>query len=523
MNSLPPDLHKFAVGTSPFSFILVRDRVLEAVCQRVPWDHLGNCNCELRFATLAHACGFVPVANPLASWNITWQELPDTVPVNAGMWHPVKWLVSRQRPSVSPPGAVAWLQQGLRVPICLGNPDEQATLGTLEQFDPNVELCALLTRTGIINWLIDRNGYSSYLEIGIGDGRNFSEVNCERKVSVDPAEGEYAEASPTHRMTSDEFFASNRETFDIVFVDGLHHRDVVFRDLCNALRILNPGGAIVCHDLNPSTEAMQRVPRETNAWTGDCWKAWVQLRRERPELPMMVAKTDYGVGIIVPEAKFTAPKIDDELTWKNFDRERSTWLNLVPPGALGEVLFGDLKTEQCLAVVTLWRGEWNSVQADLLRWLVQEKFPAGTQFVWVAPEGSTTEAALEEAWAGFNACGRDYCIDLIQTPVVEIQGVVEKHHLVAALYNEALKGVRSEWVMFVEDDVVPMIGGVERLLTAMRTQPPDTAGIAAAYRLRENPKMACATDANWVYLPWPEESVTAQIEVLQWIFFGKKP
>ena len=212
------------------------------------------------------------------------------------------------------------------------------------------------TRTEIINWLIERSGYSSYLELGVGDGGHFRAVDCGKKVSVDPAEGHYTGASPTHRMTSDQFFAGNRETFDLVFIDGLHHCEFVARDLRNALQILNPGGAAVCHDLNPATETMQRVPQETSEWTGDCWKAWVRLRRERPELPMVVANTDYGVGIIFPGAKCTAPKIgpaNDEMTWENFDRERRMWLNLVPPGVLGEFLFDDANADKGLTVVTL--------------------------------------------------------------------------------------------------------------------------------------------------------------------------
>lgn len=92
-HTLPAHLHAFAVGVMPFCFLLIRDEVLEAVCARVPWDHLGECNGELRFGTLAYAAGYVPVANPLAGWNITWQPLPKDTPVQRGMWHPVKWLV----------------------------------------------------------------------------------------------------------------------------------------------------------------------------------------------------------------------------------------------------------------------------------------------------------------------------------------------------------------------------------------------------------------------------------------------
>ena len=128
---------------------------------------------------------------------------------------------------------------------------------------------------------------------------------------------------------------------------------------------------------------------------------------------MLVANTDYGVGIILPGANFAGPIIaptDGEMTWKNFDREDSAWLNLVPPGVLDETLFGNSEVEEGLSVVTLWRDEWNPAQADLLRWMVEQKFPAGTRFVWVIPEGSRMEVALHEAWDAF-CCTRTewYC------------------------------------------------------------------------------------------------------------------
>ena len=87
----------------------------------------------------------------------------------------------------------------------------------------------------------------------------------------------------------------------------------------------------------------QRVPREVDAWTGDCWKAWVRLRAERPTLPMVVVETDMGVGVIYPDGKTRPPECHlrtNELTWKRFTRHRREWLNLVPPAELPETLFG---------------------------------------------------------------------------------------------------------------------------------------------------------------------------------------
>lgn len=197
------------------------------------------------------------------------------------------------------------------------------------QLDPKPEQ---RPRTKLINKVIEKRNYQSYLEIGLGDGRNFNNIRCKHKESVDPAEGTNA-TQPTHVMTSDVFFSNNKQRFDLIFIDGLHHSETVYRDICNALDVLSPGGMIICHDMNPTTEVMQAVPRQNLERTGDCWKAWIKLRRERPEIPVMVANTDYGLGIIFPTGKPTTTDTmpdDAELTWQNFEVNRQRWLNLVP-------------------------------------------------------------------------------------------------------------------------------------------------------------------------------------------------
>ena len=45
----------------------------------------------------------------------------------------------------------------------------------------------MITRTDIINYLIWKQGYRSYLEIGLDDPEpNFTKIRCELKESVDP-------------------------------------------------------------------------------------------------------------------------------------------------------------------------------------------------------------------------------------------------------------------------------------------------------------------------------------------------
>ena len=130
----------------------------------------------------------------------------------------------------------------------------------------------MLTRIDVINYLIQRHAYTTYLEIGCEADLCFNAIVIDHRVGVDPVSG------GTIRTTSDKFFEENAETFDIVFVDGLHHAEQVLRDIENSLLRLNNGGTIVVHDLNPREEYLQVIPRLQSTWMGDCWKAWVHLR-----------------------------------------------------------------------------------------------------------------------------------------------------------------------------------------------------------------------------------------------------
>src|SRR5688500_11701548 len=89
-----------------------------------------------------------------------------------------------------------------------------------------------MTRTELINYIIKKQGYSTYLEIGIGTGKNFEAIKCRLKVGVDPAI-EYKKGK-LYNETSDSFFAKNNGGYDIIFIDGLHHADQVRKDIINA-------------------------------------------------------------------------------------------------------------------------------------------------------------------------------------------------------------------------------------------------------------------------------------------------
>lgn len=190
-----------------------------------------------------------------------------------------------------------------------------------------------MNHTQIINKYIKENNYTCYLEIGVWNGENFRNVNIEEKYSVDPD----PKTKPTHRMTSDQFFKTNIKKFDIIFVDGLHHANQVYRDILNGLEVLKPNGVILCHDMNPTTEEMQIVPRQTNVWTGDCWKSFVRLRSEnKGDLEMFVIDTDFGIGVIRKTKTVNEEKRLDlngqTLNYQNLENNRKEWLNLITLG-----------------------------------------------------------------------------------------------------------------------------------------------------------------------------------------------
>jgi hypothetical protein len=181
-----------------------------------------------------------------------------------------------------------------------------------------------MNRLNIIQKLINRINAQSYLEIGVNTGYILNSINIPFKIGVDPD----PQSKATLFITSDEFFANNKHTFDIIFIDGLHHAEQVEKDITNSVKILNNNGYIICHDMLPSNKIMQQVPRLQSEWTGDCWKAWVKIRSYRNDLIMFVVDTDYGCGIIQKGSQNTIDITNIDLTYENFVMNKNNWMNI---------------------------------------------------------------------------------------------------------------------------------------------------------------------------------------------------
>jgi hypothetical protein len=158
-------------------------------------------------------------------------------------------------------------------------------------------------RWDLIEYLIKKNNYINYLEIGCDQNQLFSRVFIENKIGVDPVSG------GNIRKTSDNFFKENVNKFDIVFIDGLHTYEQVKKDILNSVNCLNKNGIILVHDCMPDSLGKQAVPRYKMQWNGDVWKAIVDLR-QKENLDIYTCEIDQGIGVITNRKNSSVLKLN---------------------------------------------------------------------------------------------------------------------------------------------------------------------------------------------------------------------
>lgn len=215
-----------------------------------------------------------------------------------------------------------------------------------------------MNRWDIINFFMnkrERPQWTCYLEIGYYKGWSFDQSQlCSIKDAVDPNPSKTPEqenlpygswnilaggdstAHTLYKMTSDQFFEQRREgaaRYDIIFIDGLHERHQVLRDVRNAFKWLNEGGVVIMHDCNPTYEAHTTTGIDGN-WTGDVYKAMLDIRNS-PQCDAYVIDTDWGVGVVRPVHELKKKDITDIehynalYDWEYFDHARKQLLGLV--------------------------------------------------------------------------------------------------------------------------------------------------------------------------------------------------
>ena len=227
-----------------------------------------------------------------------------------------------------------------------------------------------MNRTKAVQQALDGRVKRVYLEIGVSRGVTFRRITVDEKIAVDPAfklsarsrRLADAKARATHyfETTSDAFFANEtafleQRGIDVALIDGLHTYKQVVCDVENTLRYLRDDGVIVLHDCNPANASIA-CPATSYAdfraqhrlwnllgvtrplWSGDVWKAIVQLRSTRDDLRIAVLNCDCGVGIIrkgSPESRLSySPAQIEALNYADLAADRDRLLNLSHPRIL---------------------------------------------------------------------------------------------------------------------------------------------------------------------------------------------
>jgi SAM-dependent methyltransferase len=151
-----------------------------------------------------------------------------------------------------------------------------------------------------------------FLELGYFEienvGNNFANVEgFKSKESVD-----MDNQNATYHMLTDDFFAQNKKTYDLIYIDAGHHWENVHRDYNNAIKILNKGGIIFFHDLYPPPEL------STPQYCWDGYKLLNYFHKHTDQFDYLTYKPDVGTTILTNKFPEIPYESVDQVTYKEF-------------------------------------------------------------------------------------------------------------------------------------------------------------------------------------------------------------
>ncbi len=156
-----------------------------------------------------------------------------------------------------------------------------------------------------------------------------------------------------HEVTSDEYFGKYveaAETFDVIYLDGLHTFEQTLRDFNNALEHLEPRGVILIDDVRPHTYVaslpnlgnFRVVKRRLNIadrrWMGDVYKLVWFIDSFYQGLRYRTISDNHGQAVVWRESR---PSVTERsvtevgsLTFEEFMLQR----DVLRLGPFGEIL-----------------------------------------------------------------------------------------------------------------------------------------------------------------------------------------
>ena len=179
-----------------------------------------------------------------------------------------------------------------------------------------------LPRFKVVQTLLDLFPAPAYLEIGVNRGETFSNIKAARMTAVDPKfrfdKNEWAASMPKAKfceVTSDAFFQTCSDTFDVIYLDGLHTFEQTLRDFANAIEFLNAGGIILIDDVIPSSyhaampnlkesRELIRIRQDpSGAWMGDVYRLVFFIERFFQQYSYATVSQNHGQTVVWKKAR----------------------------------------------------------------------------------------------------------------------------------------------------------------------------------------------------------------------------
>ena len=87
-----------------------------------------------------------------------------------------------------------------------------------------------------------------FLTIENNDHKEYLQNNVEQHFDYNISVCKNADKITVHKITSDQFFENNNQTFNFIYIDGCHELDFIMRDMENAFPVLEKDGIMWMDD-----------------------------------------------------------------------------------------------------------------------------------------------------------------------------------------------------------------------------------------------------------------------------------
>ena len=84
--------------------------------------------------------------------------------------------------------------------------------------------------------------------VDIWEDENFKEEQHKNFNNYKKNINEFSSIVETFKGTSDAFFLKQKDKYDVIYIDGSHETDQVYKDIKNSWNILNVNGILICDD-----------------------------------------------------------------------------------------------------------------------------------------------------------------------------------------------------------------------------------------------------------------------------------